>query len=80
MKLKGQVPLPLGRLPGYVEVVAGDRRYHLRPVGALETFCGKVIGADPVRNGRRQNGWGRIAEDLRCAGCAGRLKRIKDNR
>jgi hypothetical protein len=80
MKLKGQVPLPLGRLPGYVVLVAGDRCYHLRPVHVPRTFCGKVLGADPLRDGRRQKGWGRVAEDLRCAHCARHLSRIKAER
>ena len=80
MKLKGQAPLPLGRLPVYVEVVGGRDKCHLRPVGAVETFCGKVLGADPLRNGRRQSGWGRVGQDDRCATCARRLARIRKER
>ena len=72
--------LPFGTLPVRVEVVPGRVRYHIRPAGALYTYCGRMLGPNPAEPRRRQAGWGRIPEDSRCALCAARFKRLRRGR
>jgi hypothetical protein len=77
MKRRTQIALPFGALRGYVDAVPGDAVYHLRPVGGLVAFCGRVLGETAPRPGRRQEGWGRIGEPLRCAACARHLAKLR---